>query len=149
MDLYKIISKQVKNSGITYTILSLDNSISVEDIVHDIYLSVCNDNCDYIHRKINQILIDIYRKKKIRKMDYCEINDDILSKGEHVESIIIKESLSHLDKIDNNIKDYVYDYFINNMTYKEISDKNGIPLNTIKRKIDKGLEKIKEYYKED
>ena len=144
MNLYETISQQVKNSGITYTILNLDNSISVDDIIHDVYLKVYNDELDYIHRRINQVLTDIYRKKKIRKMEFLEIKDDILESGEKFDNVyVINDTLHNLGTIDSDIKKYVYDYFIINMTYKEISEKYNVPLNTIKRKIDKGLEIIR------
>ena len=144
MNLYETISQQVKNSGITYTILNLDNSISVDDIIHDVYLKVYNDELDYIHRRINQVLTDIYRKKKIRKMEFLEIKDDILESGEKFDNVyVINDTLHNLGTIDSDIKKYVYDDFIINMTYKEISEKYNVPLNTIKRKIDKGLEIIR------
>ena len=144
MNLYEIISKQVKNSSISYNILKLDNSLTIDDLVQDVYLKMYNKNQDYVYSRIKQHLIDIYRKKS-KKVDTCELNDDILGNYYIIDDIIINECFNHLYNIDSRIKNYVYDYFINNMTYKEVSTKYNIPLNTVKRKIDKGLDIIKEY----
>lgn len=149
MELYEKVKKQVENSSITYNILRFDKTITVEDIVHDVYLKIYENKTEYIHRKIKQYLIDIYRSKKSHKIESCPIVDDILI-DETIQNgtYFVDECLKILNNFDPSLKQYVYDYFVKKMTYREMAQKYNISYVTAKNKVDKSLKILRKYYKD-
>ena len=124
----------------------MDNSLSIDDLVNEVYLRMIDKGDSYLYNKVKQTLIDIYRKKKsnfvyLDQARYCDLEE--VRNRDIEEDCIICNELEYLKEQDKLVYTLVYSYFILNLNYREISEKYNIPVNTVKRKIDKGLEIIK------
>lgn len=149
MDIYETVKNQVKHSSITYSILSLDESLEIDDIINDVFLKVYDKNQDFLFRKIKQTLLNMYRDIKRHKLSYSDFEIDIeeldLYKEDSKEHMIITNIiLENIKKQDEVIFKCLFEYFINNLTYREIGKKYNISFNTVKNKINKGLQIIKD-----
>lgn len=140
--IYKEIKKHINQSNIATFITNYDTSISKEDLIQDVYIKVYNKDIKYIHNNIKNALIDIYRKKKLRYIQKVDIDEIEQETKSFEDKVVIELSLNDLRKQDEVIYNCLYYYFINNMTYKEVSKIIGISFNGVKNKIDKGLEII-------
>lgn len=151
MELYEIIQKYVKKTSITKSILKLDSSLSEEDLIQELYIKLYNKDNYFIYNKMKQCLLQIYNKKKVSKIEICEINDDILciqDKEDYNIIAISNEAMEYIKYYDDTIYKCIYSYYKENKTLREISNENDISFRNVKNKIDKGLSLLKDYYKE-
>lgn len=145
MEKYNEVAKHVRKSNITKYIMNMDSTLEMEDIINEVYIKIYNKNFQYIHNCIKQTLLNLYNKYKIRQSRKCNICVDEID----IEDIYTIENklyvnimLDIIKQQDETIYNCLYYYFVNNMTYKEISKIVGISFNSVKNKIDKGLEII-------
>lgn len=151
MELYEIIQKYVKKTSITKSILKLDSSLSEEDLIQDLYIKLYNKDNYFIYNKMKQCLLQIYNKKKVSKIEICEINDDILciqDKEDYNIIVISNEAMEYIKSYDDTIYKCIHSYYKEKKTLREISNENDISFRNVKNKIDKGLSLLKNYYKE-
>lgn len=151
MELYEIIQKYVKKTSITKSILKLDSSLSEEDLIQDLYIKLYNKDNYFIYNKMKQCLLQIYNKKKVSKIEICEINDDILciqDKEDYNIIVISNEAMEYIKSYDDIIYKCIHSYYKEKKTLREISNENDISFRNVKNKIDKGLSLLKNYYKE-
>ena len=144
--MYDKIFKIVRSNSITKSIINLDNSLSDEDLASEIYLKLFEKDEEYLYNKVRLALIDIYRKVKKNKALIGEINSsdiEIVSKDNIELNCILKDELDALQKHDNLQHILIYEYFILNMTYREIAQKNNMSIDSVKRRIDKALKWIR------
>ena len=146
-NIYKEIQNHIKQSNIANFIINYDRAISKEDLVNDIFIKVYDKDIKYIHNTIKLALIDIYRMKKISYSEKLDISDRDIESDSFEKPLIELLSLEEIKKQDELIYKCLYYYFVSNMTYKEIEPIVNVSFNTVKRKIDKGLEMLREYYK--
>lgn len=144
--MYDKIFKIVRSNSITKSIIKLDNSLSDEDLASEIYLKLFEKDEEYLYNKVRLALIDIYRKVKKNKALIGEINSsdiEIVSKDNIELNCILKVELDALQKHDNLQHILIYEYFILNMTYREVAQKNNMSIDSVKRRIDKALKWIR------
>ena len=144
--MYDKIFKIVRSNSITKSIINLDNSLSDEDLASEIYLKLFEKDEEYLYNKVRLALIDIYRKVKKNKALIGEINSsdiEIVSKDNIELNCILKDELDALQKHDNLQHILIYEYFILNMTYREVAQKNNMSIDSVKRRIDKALKWIR------
>ena len=149
MELYETIQKYVKMTPITKSILKLDSSLSEEDLIQDLYIKLYDKDNSFIYNKMKQCLLQIYNKKKVSKIEVCEIEDDILNMqdADNTNNIVItNEAMMYIKSYDNIMYNCIYAYYNENKTLREISSEIGISFRGVKNKIDKGLEILRDYY---
>lgn len=132
---YEEVEEFISNTKLCNQILSIDKSIELCDISQEIW-SKCYSSKNF-HNIANNILYQYCCYHSIQNYRYITHNQLNIE-----DEIILKEVLDFLKKTDETIYNCLYYYFINNMTYKEISKIVGISFNSVKNKIDKGLEMI-------
>lgn len=150
MKLYETIQKYVKMTSITKSILKLDSSLSEEDLIQDLYIKLYGKDNSFIYNKMKQCLLQIYNKKKVSKIEVCEIDDDILNiqDSDNTNNIVItNEAMMYIKSYDDIMYNCIYEYYNKKKTLREISSELGISFNGVKKKIDKGLEMLRDYYK--
>lgn len=148
MKLYEIIQKYVKTTSITKSIMRLDPSVSQEDLIQELYIKLADKDRDYIYNKMKQCLLQIYNKKKNTKIESCELRHECLNQPQtDMDNVVLaKEIISYLESVDKVAAKCVYLYHIEQKTLREISKSVGLSFNGVKKKIDKGLEIIREHY---
>ena len=134
---YEELEEFISSTELCRDILSLDNSIDICDLVQEVWY-ICYNIKKY--KKISESILYDIRGKLLR---HSEAQGMLECRNIEIENnVFVKIYLNELSKIDTLYSNLIKDYFLNNMTYREISSKYNIPLNTVKRKIDKGLEII-------
>lgn len=158
MNLFNTVKEAVYKNSITYSILRLDRTIEKEDLVNSVYLKVYDKDPSYTYRQVKQTLIDIYRKIKRDKnklpttgeyniedsLEYCCEDSNSIPK----ETLIsLKDAMIKLKEKDEETYVYVYDHFIKNIPYRELGRIYKKSFRSVKWKVDKGIEFLKENYK--
>lgn len=149
MEKYNKIKSYVTKNSISYSIIKLDSSMSIDDVVQEVYLKLYDKDDNFIHNKVNQTLINIYNKLKNKKIEVVSIEDnyDKLNVDEYSDSIILSDILNNIRNIvDESDYNYTYDYFVVGKTYRDIGEKYNVPYRTVKNRIDKTLKLLREYY---
>lgn len=147
MELYDIIKNYVRKSSITYSIIKLDSSLTQEDLINEVYLKLYNKDNDFIYNKMKQSLLQIYNKIKIHKIEVSDFNyedSEIHSIMYNDNLFIIEDSLNRIKNINKNCYICLYLYFIKKMTMREIASLLNVSFNCVKKRIDKGLQIIKD-----
>ena len=145
--MYDKIFKIVRNNSITRSIIKLDNSLSDEDLASEIYLKLFEKDEEYLYNKVRLALIDIYRKVKKNKALIGEINAsdiEIVSKDNIELNCILHDELKALQEHNRLQCKLIYEYFILNMSYREVAQKNNMSIDSVKRRIDKALKWIRD-----
>ena len=131
------------------------NKDDAEDILQDTLTKAIGKigtlkNCDKLNSWLFQIarntIIDHYRKKSKYKLD--EINDDLI--GELTEDNELKKFSSciipFINTLSSNYKDIIYMNEIENLSYKEISEKLNISMSALKSRVIRGRKLLKESF---
>ena len=138
-----------------------------EDIVQDVVLNLFNkadiaapveDLSAYVYQALRNRLIDFFRKKKdiISLEETVPHSDDLKlshvlaadtsDKTTEVEQMLITEELYQLlDRLKEDERAVVIATEIEGKTYRHLSEKWGVPVNTLISKKSRSLEKIKKH----
>lgn len=146
MKKYTKISEIVKKNRISYSILKLDTSLSIEDVIQEVYIKLYERDEGFLYNKVKQTLLDLYRTIKRKKIE--TISDNIIKVSYIDKDLNLENYIGILKPIDELTYHIVKDYFLYGYTYRELGKKYNISFNYVKKKIDKGLKILENHYKD-
>lgn len=108
----------------------------------------------FLYRTAHNIVVDHYRKKKALSLD------DLFEQGFDVDSgaDVAKEqevkidgeaAFKLLDKIPEAYRDVIFMQYVDGLSVKEIAEVLGESANNVSVKIHRGLEKVRQLYKDN
>ncbi|MBR3512644.1 MAG: sigma-70 family RNA polymerase sigma factor [Clostridia bacterium] len=148
MDIYKIAKSRLLNEedtldAVQESIISMYENICKLRNVNKFYnwmtiivINACNDIAKKRSKNIEEFNEEIIDKDSKEKKEF---NDSLINK------LILEEALSKIDKDDRMLLMF---YYSEGYSAKEIEKLTGIKENTVRSKIMRAKEKIKEFYKE-
>lgn len=106
----------------------------------------------FLYRTMNNLVIDHYRKKKLVSLDVLSEDgfdpqaEEGITANDRMEGA---RALKLLEKIPNPYRDAVYMRLVSGLELREISDITGEEVNTVSVHVHRGLNKLRELFKEN
>ena len=144
--------KKQRNTLLNYIRSKVSNFEEAEDILQDVFYQALrssnttepiNNIMGWLYSIAKNKIIDWYRKKKNKTLSLHEKIDDDLTledlladSGIHVEqeflrSLVLDAIYKSIDELPAKQRDVFIKREFKSMSYKEISEKTGIPINTL------------------
>lgn len=153
----------VKMYTISYNILK--SKIDAEEAVAQTFLKIidniekisslpCSQITPYCVLILKNETMNIIRQRKktvyVDDMDYSEYSDQNYNIEEKLIEAINKEKLlSCINRLSDNEKYFIHLRFLNNMSYKNISELFGITEEAAKKRSQRIIKKLRSYYEEE
>lgn len=105
----------------------------------------------FLYKTLNNLIIDEYRKKKATSLDLMSEDgfDPEAPEGSSAhERFEGQKALEFIDKLPEPYKEAVFLRYVNGLELKEISEVTGEAENTVSVHVHRGLNKLREMFKE-
>ncbi|MGL5962568.1 MAG: sigma-70 family RNA polymerase sigma factor [Cetobacterium sp.] len=144
---------KVRNNKLITTILTLDRSLLLEDLVSEVYLHHQKKGIYPNGVTVNRFMID-FCKKQFKASKLCNSNiewdaniedfvDPQATSRDREDYITLREAFKNLNEQDKKL---IQMYYYEGYTMGEIADSLGLVKMSVKFRLDKVLKKLRKYY---
>lgn len=156
-NLFRILIQKYKNIIFRYVLSYIPNLTDAEEVTQDVFIKLYFSLdkfrfeaglLTYLYRIARNLCVDKLRKNK-EDIYLDEIQDNLLFKDDKVE---IEQDISLfqlLSKIPDRERVVIELFYIDRQKYREISETLKIPIGTVKSRITRGIDKLKEVIKNE